>query len=178
MKHDPIHLLMEEHERIKTAVAVLQELRQAPLLPELKAKSLKSLIGFFRQFADEYHHRKEEELLFPAMRDQVPLLGEGILKEMLEQHDTMRAMIQEAIRCLSDNNVERALECMGVFADALLDHIAVEDDEVFQIAQSHLSAETLDIMYFRFIDKDRELGNETKAELERSLKDLVDGISR
>jgi hemerythrin-like domain-containing protein len=49
----------------------------------------------------------------------------------------------------------------------LLNHIAVEDDEVFQMALSILDSDDLDKIYYRFLDTDSNLGMDNKLAMEK-----------
>ncbi len=53
-----------------------------------------------------------------------------------------------------------------------MDHIAVENDEVFQAAETLFSEDEMEKMYYQCLDSDAELGNSTKAELEEQIESL------
>lgn len=59
------------------------------------------------------------------------------------------------------------------YCEALQDHIAVENDEVFHMAETLLNADELDRVRFRFEDGDRERGDARKAELAAMLDTLT-----
>ncbi|MCC7301321.1 MAG: hemerythrin domain-containing protein [Bacteroidia bacterium] len=178
MNHDPVQYLMDEHDIILKAVNTLKDLIRSQEKDELKGNSLQTLILFFREYADRYHHHKEEELLFPLLGETSPLLEDGILKEMLEQHETMREMMREASAKLHNGDLSGAQQSLAIYSEALLDHIAVENDELFQIAASQLSSSEKEKMYFRFEDIDRELGETQKQDLVRQMELLASAISR
>jgi len=80
-------VLKEEHALIERALAVLErvliKIEQGHLLDlALMAR----LTEFFEEFADHAHHRKEEEVLFPALEEHgVPRDG-GPIGVMLMEH--------------------------------------------------------------------------------------------
>jgi hemerythrin-like domain-containing protein len=55
----------------------------------------------------------------------------------------------------------------------LKDHIAVENDELFPMADDLFSADELDRLYYQCIDADREMGTGQKEELEELIKKLT-----
>jgi hemerythrin-like domain-containing protein len=52
------------------------------------------------------------------------------------------------------------------YAENLLDHIAVEDDEVFQIPETIFDESEMERIYFRFMDCDADLGASEKKKME------------
>ena len=58
-------ILSDEHKVIERVLAVLQELTTKPV--ENSLDCWKKALDFFSHFADQCHHFKEEQVLFPAM---------------------------------------------------------------------------------------------------------------
>ena len=168
-------VLFDEHEIIVNAIDTA---RQAKSLIEKDdvayGKLIHQLIDFFRNYADKYHHFKEEEILFPEMAKRNDLLADGVIKEMFENHEDFREMIRNIESSLDEKKYSEAQQRLEKYTEALLDHIAVENDEVFQTAESIFSEEELEKIYFRFEDCDRELGNAKKEEL----KELADTLRK
>lgn len=163
----PINLLMEEHDIISKAIDTA--LKADALIgknDELYSKVATDLLSFFRSYADNIHHKKEENILFPEMIRKNELLNEGVIKEMCENHADFHTMIYNTEEYLVKKDYLRAQQQLHIYAEALLDHIAVENDEVFQIAESVFDDSELETMYYRFIDIDRET---IKPELENKL---------
>lgn len=131
---------------------------------------MKKFIEFFRNYTDKYHHQKEEEILFPEMSKRNELLEDGVIKEMFENHEDFREMMRNIESEIDNNNVDSAYKLFNEYSEALKDHIAVEDDEVFQMAESLMSDDEMDNIYFRFLDNDRELGDKEKSDMEEWIK--------
>ncbi|MBI4947252.1 MAG: hemerythrin domain-containing protein [Bacteroidetes bacterium] len=168
-------VLFDEHEIIINSIDTV---RQANSLigkdNEAYEKLIHQLIGFFRNYADKYHHFKEEEILFPEMAKRNELLADGVIKEMFENHSDFREMIKNIEISLNAKKYLDAQLQLEKYTEALLDHIAVENDEVFQTAESIFSEDELEKIYFRFEDCDRDLGNAKKEEL----KELSDTLRK
>ena len=168
-------VLFDEHEIIVNAIDTAKQAKS--LIGKDDAayeKLITQLIGFFRNYADKYHHFKEEEILFPEMAKRNELLADGVIKEMFENHADFRLMIKNIETSLNKKQYPQAQQQLEQYTEALLDHIAVENDEVFQTAETIFSEEELEKIYFRFEDCDRELGNAKKEEL----KELADTLRK
>lgn len=98
------------------------------------------------------------------------LLEDGVIKEMFENHEDFREMMRNIESEIDNNNVDSAYKLFNEYSEALKDHIAVEDDEVFQMAESLMSDDEMDNIYFRFLDNDRELGDKEKSDMEEWIK--------
>lgn len=168
-------VLYDEHEMIVNAIDVS---KQAGSLigkdNELYENIVGSLLLFFKIYADEYHHHKEEEILFPEMVKRNEMLENGIIKEMFENHADFRVMIQNIRNNLASKNYSRVQEILESYTENLLDHIAVENDEVFHIAESIFTEKELNDISFRFQDSDRELGADRKKEM----TELIDSLRK
>ncbi len=161
-----LQLLYDEHEVIVEAIEALK--KAGSLIGkdnEAYSGIVKRLITFFREYADKYHHYKEEEILFPEMMRKNEMLATGIVKEMFDNHGDFREMTAGIIKLLDDKEYTRAHQQAEFYAESLLGHIAAENEEVFQIAADIFDDIELERISSRFEDCDRELGNERKSEL-------------
>lgn len=165
--NNPIELLIQEHDIILQAIESAKKLSSIKgTNPEAYQFDIKKMIGFFRNYADKYHHYKEETLLFPAMCDENAILKDGIIGEMMDNHSKFRNDLIEIEADLNELELDSANKKVVKYLNELLDHISIENDEVFQIAESLLSESEIEKIYFGFIDIDRELGIAEKSELE------------
>ncbi|HWR33103.1 MAG TPA: hemerythrin domain-containing protein [Chitinophagaceae bacterium] len=130
------------------------------------------LIGFFSVYADEFHHQKEEEILFPAISKVNEMAGMSIVGELTEQHEDFRLLVQEIRNVFNRQDYASTQQYLEIYMDKLRDHIAAENDELFPMADTILSADEIDKLYYRCIDKDEELGRGRKKEYEEQIKKL------
>lgn len=165
--NNPIELLIQEHDIILKAIDSAKKISSTKNInPEAYQSNSKKMIEFFRNYADKYHHNKEETLLFPAMCDENTILKDGIIGEMMDNHAKFRNDLNEIEADLKRSELDSANRRIIKYLNELLDHISIENDEVFQIAGALLSKDELEKIYFGFIDIDRELGMAAKSELE------------
>lgn len=171
MMNDPMKMLYNEHAIIVNAVDAVCQAKELIGKDEQKYfEAVKKLIAFFQNYADKYHHFKEEEILFPEMSKKNELLAYGVIKEMLDNHEEFREMLRSAEEKLSRNNLEAAQKILEKYAELLLEHIAVENDELFQMTEALFSDDELERIKYRFEDCDRELGISEKLELENKFQ--------
>lgn len=175
--HNPVNELYKEHGIITAAVELAQKAGElAETAPNRYDETMRQLIAFFRQYADSYHHHKEEEILFPEIMRKNELLADGVVKEMLENHEDFRGMLASIEAFIEKKDYSHARQQMNLYAEALLDHIAVENDELFVTAESLFTEAELEQMYFRFADSDSEKGADLKLEFEQLVARLEAGL--
>lgn len=177
--NDPIKVLYDEHDIISTVIEAARN--SSALLGQDEARyeqTVRRMIDFFRNYADKFHHHKEEEILFPEMCKRNEMLQSGVIQEMLEHHTEFREMIASIESFLDKKNYMRASQQLNIYCEALLDHIAVENDEVFQMAESLFTPNELDGMYFRFSDCDKDLGESKKQELAKMADEIMKELNQ
>lgn len=166
MTSTAIKLLMDEHEIISEAEDIIVMLDK--YWEKDKAnyeKCVRLLIQFFRDFCDKYHHQKEEEVLFLELKDHHDFRMSEMLDELQSHHDDFRHDIIDIETAINDEDYEKAHSLLISYINGLLDHIAIEDDELFVMAESLFTEDQLDIIYHKCKDIDQELGDQRKLEL-------------
>ena len=115
-------LLMEEHEIILQALRVLQAVAARGAQPP------PALLDFFKEFADDHHHGKEEQILFPALEEAGFPRDAGPVGVMLHEHTQGRALTA-ALR-----DPERFAAAAPAYVAMLTAHIAKENQVLFPMA--------------------------------------------
>jgi hemerythrin-like domain-containing protein len=173
MATDAMDLLMAEHTTIMAADEVIRAMRESWASdPGTCEQVLREMLSFFARYSDGFHHQKEEQVLFPALRRSAEVAPRELVSELEEHHEAFRAHVATIRRALDEGDYPLAQSTLERYFSELLDHIAVENDELFVMTESLLDAEELDRVYFRFHDIDRELGTDLKRELEATLPRL------
>ena len=174
MNNNPIQTLLEEHQVISKTENIIKTLNRSwEYNSENYTKAIKTLIIFFRDYADGNHHRKEEEVLFPAICDHPDFKLQEIIDELEQHHEDFREYTEEIEKALDVNDYENSYSLLKNYLQKLLDHIAVENNELFVLAEILLDDEELETIYFKFKDIDMELGEVSKLELEKSIGDII-----
>jgi len=134
----PTEILSDEHRVIERVLEALQRLTALPVnqfLPQWR-----KAMEFFRGFADQCHHFKEEKVLFPAIEEHgIPREG-GPIGMMLQEHEEGRAHVKAMVAALEQLSMgnsaanEVLLTHARAYVTLLQEHIQKEDDILFQMA--------------------------------------------
>jgi hemerythrin-like domain-containing protein len=133
----PTQILSDEHRVIERVLNALEKLTKRP--PGTSLSHWKTALDFFRHFADQCHHYKEEQVLFPAMEEHgIPREG-GPIGMMLLEHEQGRAHVRamsEAVEQLQTGRdaAEVLLSHARAYLTLLREHIQKEDDILFRMA--------------------------------------------
>lgn len=174
MEHNPIQTMLDEHEVICQAEGIIESLDKIWESDAEKYKeTVNTLVIFFREYADGYHHRKEEEVLFPAINDHPDFVLQEMIEEFESHHEDFRDYTKAIEEALNEGDFEKSYKELNSYVQDLLDHIAAENDELFVLAENLMDEDDLETIYFKFKDIDMELGEERKVEIEESIAALL-----
>ncbi len=144
----PTDILSSEHRVIEQVLDCLEHIiAEANANGRLDAASARDAISFFRTFADQCHHGKEETHLFPAMEAKgFPREG-GPTGVMRHEHETGRGCIR-AMDGAVDAAAHGDYAALQLFSQAgegyiglLRQHIEKEDHCLFSMANQALADE-------------------------------------
>jgi hemerythrin-like domain-containing protein len=143
----PTEDLVREHGDILAMIQIVREMvRRLDTGRPVDPDHIEKAIYFIRNYADKYHHAKEEDLLFPAMHEAgVPREG-GPIAVMLAEHDEGREYVREAADALEryrDGDARAATVVaanLRNYGGLLEQHIAKENQVLYPIADSHIGA--------------------------------------
>jgi hemerythrin-like domain-containing protein len=139
-----VEALMHEHRVIEHGLAVLEavadRIEQGALMPTDKVTAL---LEFFRVFADQCHHGKEEGMFFPELEAKgIPKEG-GPIGVMLIEHEEgrelRRRMIEAASNFADEANRQQFVTAARKYINLLRQHIWKEDNVLFKMAEQVLT---------------------------------------
>jgi hemerythrin-like domain-containing protein len=161
-----IDILVEEHRYIKLVLGAIRKQCIAVVHGgKVDFQLFYGIIDFVRNFADKYHHKKEEDRLFNIMAEQLGLgVASGPIAGMLVEHDIGRSHIMDLEKALKECELGNMDAKVDIIANAigyeqlLLKHIDKEDNAIYRHAEKRLSKETLEKLDVEFeeIEADRE----------------------
>jgi len=146
--------LMEEHESIKLMLNVMEKIAEnIGNNKGLWVPHFEKILKFIKGFADQCHHGKEENILFPALYKKEMSREDGPLGIVLHEHHHGREIIQHLSKVFEEyknNNYKAANEIMqDVFAyvQLLRTHIEMENTVLFILADKLLNNEEQNVLY-------------------------------
>ena len=132
-------ILMAEHEVILNRLNLLAIDLQYSL--RYRVGNIQKSIDFINNFADKFHHAKEEEIYFKWMGEKDSDCLEGPVKCMYQEHDMGRELVQsaqEALKQVSKGDLEAEREVkenLRLFIAMLREHIEKENTMIYGIAE-------------------------------------------
>lgn len=141
----PTEILSDEHRVIERVLDALQRLTAVPVNPSLE--QWRKALDFFRHFADQCHHFKEEKVLFPALEEHgIPREG-GPIGMMLAEHEEGRGHVRsmiDAVEQVAQGNGAASTTLLNharAYVTLLREHIQKEDDILFRMADEVIPEE-------------------------------------
>jgi hemerythrin-like domain-containing protein len=158
-------VLIQEHVLIKQVLILLDRSRQALETGDpVPALFFEKAVTFCEQFADQFHHFKEEFLLFGMLsyKKQGELdTAMGVLRYQHERCKQSIARIKTALPRYEENDemaVTRVLENLSVYVSLLHRHIGMEDRIFFPMAEKALSSEEANSLSHQFEHQAQRFG--------------------
>lgn len=171
-----VEVMMGEHRNIEPMLEVVRKACFQILEgKDVNYDDFALIIEYIREYADAYHHRKEEVMLFNRMLEHLGVLGEKTIKYgMLVEHDLGRMYInnlEEALKNLKAGNEEAKLDVIAnaiSYTDLLKRHINKEDNVIYKFALRELDEGVINTINEEFVVYEEE----NKATREKYLKIL------
>jgi len=156
-----IELLMSEHRTIEKALDAMETwVERGPQFQKpAERETLDHLVSFLREFVDDCHHAKEENILFAAMTEQGFSREQGPLAVMLHEHELGRSLVRTLSNFAqqptpwNDDDWRHIERTVRGFARLLREHIQKEDRVLYPLAEQRLSTpakEKLATLFERF----------------------------
>ncbi len=156
----PTQILRDEHTLILRALDVLEagaaRAAGAGALPE---RWWSEVVDWLRRFADRTHHRKEEDLLFPAMVAAGMVREAGPIAVMLQEHEEGRRLIG----AIATATAEARGAAARAYVRLLRAHIDKENAILFPLADEIVDEATHATLGREFERVGDEVGREGSA---------------
>ncbi|HEY8976163.1 MAG TPA: hemerythrin domain-containing protein [Burkholderiaceae bacterium] len=178
-----LRVLRDEHDALSallhTLVLMLAQARANHRPPDFGA--LRAMLFYVDEFPEKRHHRKESELLFPRLRARTPL-ARDVLDRLDDDHERGHARIRDVEHALTEYEMlgpgrgadfERALQR---YVDFYRAHMALEEDEIFPLAERHLTDEDWQHLEAELAGEPDPLTGRSADEEYRALFDRIVGL--
>lgn len=133
-------VLSDEHQNIlKVIDVVLQECEQLENGKTVDVKFFQKVISFIKNYADGFHHSKEEDILFKAMLEGMENMHCNPIPVMLNEHDAGRQYVKGMEEALQNDDVDKLIENASGYCYLLQNHIYKEDNILYPMAEEALN---------------------------------------
>lgn len=138
-------VLSAEHQNIlKVLDAILIECAELEDGKELEYRFFEKAIDFFKNYVDNYHHAKEEDILFRAMLKQMGNSQCNPIPVMIQEHEAGRDFLKGIENGLTYNNKREVIENSQGYCFLRRDYIKQEDNVIYPMAEQLFSDEQKD----------------------------------
>lgn len=177
--NDFIHELRHDHRVIQQVVAGMSAV--ADLLDsgkQVDPSVLSDLVQFLRVFADQCHHEKEEQHLFPMLATRANMSIRRELESLEREHRSAKQLVDRLAKAAAvyhDNSEAvryRIIDLLQQLAELYPAHIWKEDFLLFPVAQQSLSTNEQQDLKEKFDDVEREVGEDVHAGFEMLARKL------
>lgn len=150
--------LMNEHQLILNYIALMERATNHPDTAILLANG-HHFIDFIHQFADNFHHAKEEDSLFRYLGVAGVLTHCNPIPQMLNEHNQARSFVQTMEDALLKNDVTGLVTAMQQYARLLKEHIFKEDNILYPMAERGLSDSAKTALLNEYADTEQRLNS-------------------
>jgi len=169
-----MEILISEHKNILQAIdALLDQGAKDAKVGQISVDFYRAEIDFIRNYADRFHHAKEEDILFVELNKDSANLHCNPTEQMLYEHDLGRQHIKELEAGLNENRLAKVLTGARSYCALLKDHIYKEDNILYPLADEALSDKIKDEMLAKF----EKIGKKY-AEANKKYKLFLNGLNK
>lgn len=136
--------LMQEHQLILKYVDLMERYAHLNLQkPDsfIMFDKAGAFIDFIHEFADTFHHAKEENSLFRYLVTPGVLIHCNPVPQMLSEHEQARSYVHNMENALENKNLQTLIHNTKQYANLLREHIFKEDNILYPMAEQRLSDE-------------------------------------
>lgn len=160
-------ILLDEHQNIlKVADALERECNALKSGKKVDEKFLLEIIDFVRNYADKFHHAKEEDILFKEFCKNEGELHCNPIEQMLYEHNLGRDFIGGIEEGMKKRDKKMIVENALGYVHLIREHISKEDNILYPMAESAINEKTTKEM----LKKYEKIVRERKKEIEKYTK--------
>ncbi|MEI7942030.1 MAG: hemerythrin domain-containing protein, partial [Candidatus Riflemargulisbacteria bacterium] len=131
----PLKTLVDEHIWIKRLLALIPTLLQKTDITSTEGQALiLNCVDFIRNYADKFHHAKEEDILFKYFDPNM-----AVIQAMLHDHITGRNFVAAAVARLEEKDAKGVASNLEGYQSLLMEHIKREDEILYPWMDENLS---------------------------------------
>jgi hemerythrin-like domain-containing protein len=158
-------ILVKEHSLILQAVDCLAQAKEKlEVYEQLPQEFFEMAVEFTHNFADKYHHFKEEFLMFGLLAQKKDGAFDGPISALRFEHERCREFINKIGRSIEDyirgDQIATAtlLENLAAYISILKRHIHSEDHIFFPMVDQELSQDEKNALQLQFLKEEEKMG--------------------
>lgn len=154
---NPTKILSDEHKHIlKVINALIKECDALESGKELDKDFFKKAIDFIRNYADKFHHAKEEDILFVELNKDEVGMHCNPTQQMLYEHKLGRDFVNGIVEGIEKNDKNKVIKNSRDYSQLLQDHIYKEDNILYPMADEALNQEVQKSILDKFKKAEKE----------------------
>ena len=119
-----------------------------------KFTNINNGIDFIRNYADKYHHAKEEDETFKYFNENL-----DIIKVIRNDHVKVRNHVKAMLQAIKEKDKKALAEHLKAYSEILPEHIKKEDEILYPWMDRNLSTSQVGQLYSKFYEIDIEYGD-------------------
>jgi hemerythrin-like domain-containing protein len=154
--------LMKEHQLILKYIELMERyagLGLKDLSTSILFEKADYFIQFIHEFADHFHHAKEEDILFRYLEVPGVLTHCNPIPQMLLEHNKAREFVRNMENAIQTTALNELVVNMGQYASFLKEHIYKEDNILYPMAERGLSDEAKSSLLQDYTETDTRLNS-------------------
>ncbi len=175
----PTHILRHEHRVIERALRALDGIcLKLKAGGDVPPEALYQILDFIQNFADRFHHAREETYLFPALSQNGIQKEGGALGFLAKEHEIERLLTAELELAIGEYRygdseaVARFVEAANLYREHLVGHMREEDAILFRLAEEVLDEGVKASLTQSFVQAEAQDCDGTVARYERMAQEL------
>lgn len=140
-------------------------------------------IAFAQEFADQFHHYKEEHVMFTLLAQRFEGRLDAEIEKLRQQHEHNRSLLAEALSAI--DGYDQGEEASGKklhfnlmqYVQSLRSHIKLEGEEFFPLVEQNMSADDAAYLDSAFASGDDESSGSGLSEFRLLLSKLRSQVS-
>ena len=150
----PMKKMVDEHVLIKRWLALIPKvIDELDLETEEGIQLINNGIDFIRNYADKYHHAKEEDETFKYFDENL-----DIIKVIRNDHVKVRGHVKVMLQAIKNKDKNTLAEHLSAYSEILPEHIKKEDEILYPWMDRSLTTKQIGQLYSKFNEIDEEYG--------------------
>lgn len=148
-----IKSLVDEHKNILKVVDALEkECNEIKSGKKVDEDFFRKIIDFIRNYADKFHHAKEEDILFKEFCKSAEkgCLHCNPVEQMLYEHNIGRNFVKEMEEGIKERNKRKIVENSMGYVNLIREHIFKEDNILYPMAENAFDKKTKEEILKKF----------------------------